>query len=429
MLFCLCCQLGFSSASAQIRDGGIDPANLGKGEWLYYMSSATNQLGGYVSSVTDENSLMLYLKSQGTRYVIVKAATSDQLFNGSYSSPQFTSNLVNAAHANGLWIFGYNRSYGANIPAEIAITDYVFEQGADGFVWDAEAEWESQQTWIGTNGPALAWQLCSAVRSNWPTKFLAHAPFAIVGLHSSFPYKEFGYWSDAVMPQIYHFSATKVPSAAINWTDVNWTYYQNLWSNLPPENINGLAVYWTNALKPVVPVQDVYGPPYSAPTPDKDVQEFIDYLAADPNTPAPGGYRGANFFRADLHDAQQWAYISGGTLGTVAGVVNNIVLDDAKASVVGAATSVRTYYLTKQLDAAVRGVRERDGHEFVRDELPGAGAGQRGELCGIHAQHRSARGLHGVSVASVSGGGVGGRAVRDQLQWRFDDGVCQPADQ
>jgi len=327
MLFCLCCQLGCWSASAQIRDGGIDPANLGKGEWLYYMSSATNQLGGYVSSVTNENSLMLYLKSQGTRYVIVKAATSDQLFNGSYSSPQFTSNLVNAAHANGLWIFGYNRSYGANIPAEIAITDYVFAQGADGFVWDAEAEWESTQTWIGTNGPALAWQLCSAVRSNWPTKFLAHAPFAIISYHSSFPYKEFGYWSDAVMPQIYHFSATKAPSAAINWTDVNWTYYQNLWSNLPPENINGLAVYWTNAIKPLVPTQDVYGPPYSAPTPDKDVQEFIDYLAADPNTPAPGGYRGANFFRADLHDAQQWAYISGGTLGAVAGVVNNIVLD------------------------------------------------------------------------------------------------------
>jgi uncharacterized delta-60 repeat protein len=329
-----------------IRDGGIDPANLGKGEWLFYMGSATNQLGGYVSSVTNENSLMLYLKCQGTRYVIVKAATSDQLFNGSYASPQFTSNLVNSAHAKGLLIFGYNRSYGQNIPGEIAITDYVFAQGADGFVWDAEAEWESHQTWIGTNGPALAWQLCSTVRSNWPTKFLAHSPFAIVGLHSSFPYKEFGYWSDAVMPQIYHFSATRVPSAAINWTDVNWTYYQNLWSNLPPENLNGLAVYWTNAIKPLVPIQDAYGPPFSAPTPDKDVQEFIDYLAADPNTPAVGGYAGANFFRADLHDSQQWAYISGGTLGAAPGVVNNLVLDDPSASVVGAATSVRTFYLT-----------------------------------------------------------------------------------
>jgi len=346
MLLCLCCQLGPWSASAQIRDGGIDPANLGKGEWLWYMSSATNQLGGYVSSVTNENSLMLFLKSQGTRYVIVKAANSDQLFYGSYTHPQFTSNLVDAAHAHGLWIFGYNYSYGQNIPAEIPLADYVFNQGADGLVWNAEAEWESNQTWIGTNGPALAWQLCSAVRSNWPTKFLAHAPFAIVGMHSSFPYKEFGYWCDAVMPQIYHFSLAKSPSAAINWTDVNWAYYQNLWRNLPPANINGLAVYWTNAIKPLVPIQDVYGPPYWAPTPGKDVQEFLDYLAADLNTPVVGGYCGANFFRADLHDAQQWAYIRAGTPGTAAGVVNNIVLDDAAASVVGAATSVRTFYLT-----------------------------------------------------------------------------------
>ena len=51
----------FAPAGAVIRDGGIDPTNLGKGEWLYYMSSATNQLGGYVPSVTDENSLMQYL--------------------------------------------------------------------------------------------------------------------------------------------------------------------------------------------------------------------------------------------------------------------------------------------------------------------------------------------------------------------------------
>ena len=156
-----------------------------------------------MASVTNENSLMLFYKSQGVRYIIVKAATSDELFNGSYSFPQFTRNLVNTAHAHGILIFGYNRSYGENVPGEIAISDFVFNQGADGFVWDAESEWESSQPWIGTNGPALAWQLCSAVRSNWPTKFLAHAPFPIISYHSSFPYKEFGYWSDAVMPQIY----------------------------------------------------------------------------------------------------------------------------------------------------------------------------------------------------------------------------------
>src|SRR5206468_8909000 len=104
-----------ASLNGQIRDGGIDPWNLGKGDWIYFMSGATNKLGGNVQSVINENTLMLWYKSQGIRYVIVKAATSDQLFKGSYTTPQFTSNLVNIAHANGILIFGYNRSYGSNV--------------------------------------------------------------------------------------------------------------------------------------------------------------------------------------------------------------------------------------------------------------------------------------------------------------------------
>src|SRR5947208_13082031 len=98
--------LGFwtvpARAFAVLRDGGIDPWNLGKGDWIYYMSTATNKLGRNISTVTNENSLMLWYKSQGVRYIIIKAATSDTLFNGSYNHPQFTSHLVNVAHANGI---------------------------------------------------------------------------------------------------------------------------------------------------------------------------------------------------------------------------------------------------------------------------------------------------------------------------------------
>ena len=339
---------------AQIRDGGIDPHNLGKGDWVYFMSDATNKLGGNVASVTNENSLMLYYKSQGIRYFIVKAGTSDTFFNGTYGSPQFTAALCNTAHANGMLIFGYNRSYGSNIVGEIAISDYVFNQGADGFIWDAESE--SGSAWIGTTGPSKAWQLCSTVRSNWPNKFLAHSPFAIVSFHSSFPYKEFGYWCDAAMPQIYHFSSQVnlkgSMSASINWTDVNWNNWQNSLAGIPATNINGLMVYWTNSIKPLVPINDVYGPATGqslaggtgSPLPNKDVQEFIDYLAADPNPVTTGGYKGANFFRTDLHDTVQWANIQQGTLGIYSNVVNNIVMDDPASTKTGSWTSVRTFY-------------------------------------------------------------------------------------
>ena len=351
--------LAAASVVAAIRDGGIDPANLGKGEWIYSIQDCTNQLGGHAVSVTNEHSLMLFYKSQSIRYVMVKAGTGDTLYNACYGFPQLTANFVNVAHANGILVFGYNRSYATNTAGEVAIADFVFNRGADGFVWDAEAEWESNIPGVGANGPALAWAQCSQVRSNWPNKFLAHAPFPIIYLHSSFPYKEFGFWCDAVMPQIYHFSSPGIKgsaSAAINWSDVNWRTWQSTLASTPGGNSNGVIVNWANALKPIVPVHDVYGPtfagnlpcnsPASATYPDKDVMEFIDYCAADPHAQTGGGYQGVNFWRADLHGPEQWTNIQRGTSGRFPNLVNNLVMDDNQATIVGGWTPVRVFAAT-----------------------------------------------------------------------------------
>lgn len=342
-------------ALAVIRDGGIDPANLGKGDWIYSMTDATNKLGGHVNSVTNETSLMKFYRSQGIRYIIIKAATSDSLFNGCYVTPQFTTALVNIAHTNGILIFGYNRSYGSNVVGEITISDYIFNQGADGFVWDAEAEWESSSSWIGANGPTRAWHLCGSVRTNWPNKFLAHAPFPIIYLHSSFPYKEFSYWSDAVMPQIYHSGWTGVKgraSGGVNWSDVNWRTWQSSLIGASSV-IGGQTIYWTNSIKPLVPLENVYGGGGSSPCeggtsaqPFKDVMEFIDYVSADPNGQTAGGYNGVNFWRTDLHGAIQWGYIAAGSSGSFPGIIANIVVDDPNAAKSGLWTSVLTFSAT-----------------------------------------------------------------------------------
>ena len=348
LLLLLACGQG----RAELRDGGIDPANLGKGDWIYCVSDAIDKLGGHVAAVTNEISLMQYYRSQGIRYVIVKAATSDQLFTACAKKPQFTRGLVAAAHASGLWVFGYNRSYGSNLKGEIAVADYVFHQGADGYVWDAEAEWESASPWIGATGAPRAWQLCSTVRSNWPTKLLAYAPFPIISYHQSFPYKEFGYWCDVAMPQIYHAGWTGVVgsvSGGVNWTDANWASWQN---SLAESNsiVNGTTIYWTNAIKPLAPVAEVYGPPRSSPCggtagslSDKAVMELLDYLVADPNCPSPGGYKGVSFWRADLHGAAQWAHIKEGTLAEIDRRMNDIVLDDNQVTIQGSWISVRTF--------------------------------------------------------------------------------------
>ncbi|MEO7677635.1 MAG: hypothetical protein ABIV39_12810 [Verrucomicrobiota bacterium] len=331
---------GFTQpVSGVIRDGGIDPANLGKGDWIYYMSAARAQLGGNVASVSSDASLFAFEKSQGIRYVIVKAGTGSTNFP-SAGSPQFTTSLVNAAHNAGLLIFGYTRSYGSNIPGETTLANYVFNCGADGFVFDAEGEWETRTSnpWI-TNGPAQAWALCGAVRTNWPTKFIAHAPFPIISYHSSFPYKEFGYWCDAVMPQIYHFGWDNVEnsiSGGINWTDGQWKTWQS-----------GLTDMWTNSIKPLAPVNHVYGPnpPNTGVShiPDGNVGEFVDGLSSDPNTVTAGGYKGASFWRADLHGSAQWTYIKAATIGNFSNVVNNIVIDNPSATKVGTWSSVKIF--------------------------------------------------------------------------------------
>ncbi len=316
-----------SSSFATLFDGGVDSANLGKGDWIYFVSDATNKLGGNVPGVTNIPSFMAYEKSQGINYIIVKSGTGSTNFTGSGSTPQFTSNLVAQAHLAGLKIFGYTRSYGSDVPGEINNATYCFNLGADGYVLDAEAEWESSRPWIGTNGPALAIQLCQGIKNLWPTKFLAHAPMPIISFHSSFPYREFGYYCDTVMPQIYHFSFDMTPSAAIDWTDTEWRNFHN-----------SLTGVWTNAIKPLAPVGQVYGPlapPDAATIPDKDVTEFVDYLSCDPNTVTMGGYKGVNFWRADLHGAVQWTNIKSSTIGDMPGVINNIVFDNRSAMVVG----------------------------------------------------------------------------------------------
>jgi hypothetical protein len=346
------------SASAVIRDGGIDPANLGKGEWIYSVKDATNRLGGHISSVTNEVSLFKYYKNIGVRYVMIKMGTGSTNYGGCYASPhQVTVNLCNIARTNGVWVFGYTRSYGSDLAGESALVDSVFNNGADGFVFDAEAEWESSRAWIGTNGPALAWELGQMVRSNWPTKFIGHAPFPVIYFHSSFPYKEFGYWCDAVMPQVYHLSSAGLkdsPSATMNWMDVNFRTWQNSLAGTSSV-IDGQTIFWTNSIKPIVPVQDVYGEPGNAvgrcngttiAYPAEDVTEFIDFAAADPAPATVGGYKGVNFWRADLHGTNQFANIAAGTSGNFSNIVSNIVMDDASATKVGTWPAVRVFSST-----------------------------------------------------------------------------------
>ena len=328
LLFVLALAGFTASADGQsfpIRDGGINPANLGKGDWIYFVSAATNKLGGAAPSVVNIPTLMSYYKSKGLQYIIVKAGTGSTNFNGSGGSPQVNSNLIYHAHAAGLLLFAYTRSYDDDVPGEINMASNYFALGVDGWVIDAEAEWE---TAAAPNGPARAIQYGDGLRALFPTKFIAHAPFPIIRLHSSFPYKEFGYFCDVVMPQAYWKTIyDNDPNAVATMVSEMDNEYRKFQSNL-----TGI---WTNAIKPIVPIAQAYNPATNEITTAAEVDEFFDRIRTNANPASVTGYKGINFWRADTKPSDMWTTIGTNQLGDFPGPPNLTMQPTNRSVIVG----------------------------------------------------------------------------------------------
>lgn len=313
------------AADVPIRDGGINPANLGNGDWIYFLNAATNKLGGSVPSVVNLPTLMSYYKSVGMQYLIVKAGTGSTNFLGGTGSPQFNSNLVYHAHAAGLLIFAYTYSYDDDIQGEINMATRCFNLGADGWIIDGEDGWEAGGT--GTNGPSRALQYGEGLRALFPNKFIAHAPYPIISFHSSFPYKEFGLFCDAVMPQDYW---TEIyddsPTAVASMVNVMETEYRN-WQN-------SLTGVWTNAIKPIIPIAQAWSSA-SGVTTGAEIDEFFDRLRTNANPASVTGYRGVNFWRADLKTADMWNAIRTNSLGDAPGPISLTMPPQSRAARAG----------------------------------------------------------------------------------------------
>ncbi|MDB6025045.1 MAG: uncharacterized protein JWM68_1268, partial [Verrucomicrobiales bacterium] len=282
------------SASSATFDFGVDPAHLGTGEWVYVISTCVKQLGGSAENVTNVPSMFEFFKKHGVDYIAVKAGTGGKDFPS--EKPQFTPELVKQAHAAGLRIFGYTRSDGKDVPGEIALACKLNAMGTDGFIIDAEAEWES--TKLGDKGPALAIELCKGIRKAYPTRFLGHAPMPIISKHSSFPYKEFGRYCDATMPQAYWKSIGVSPKRMVDWMENEW----HEWNK-------SLSGDWTNAIKPLAPIAQAWSPTEDRILRGGEILQFANILKSVKNPASPTGYKGISYWRCDLHSKGMWKAI------------------------------------------------------------------------------------------------------------------------
>lgn len=282
---------------AGLLDNGVDPANLGKGDWIWYLSTCENQLGGYIPAVTNLQSLINWETNHGMQWITVKCGDGGSIWS------QFDSNLVATAHEAGLKIFGWAYAYGNNVQGEINVALNALNLGADGFIIDAEIEYETT-----ADNAAKASLYAGTIKSNYPTRFLAHAPFPLISLHSGFPYVAFGTNCDAVMPQAY-WASIGGPSYAVTMVtrlNAEWRNWQN--------SLTGPA---TNAIKPIVPI----GQGFNSVNGDVDGTQIAEFVnALDTNTPpaTAGGYKGLSWWSCQHHGAppDKWPAIGACYFGT-----------------------------------------------------------------------------------------------------------------
>lgn len=278
---------------AGLLDYGVDPAHLGKGDWIYILSNAT-----YVYNCSVP-ALMALEKSQGMNFVIVKAGESNTYFPNN-NTPQFTASLVTAAHNAGLKIFGYTRSYGRDIPGELNIITNILNLGADGYVVDAETEWETLP-----NNTNAAVQLLQPLRAMFPTRLIAHSPFMYISTHASFPYLQFGLFCDVVMPQAYWKTYGITPSNCEADLNIQWNNWQN---SLKGSN--------TNAIKPICPIAQGWNPSTNLVVPAAEILQFHNALLNEPQPASAGGYDGESYFRCELHTTDMWSGIAAVTFSS-----------------------------------------------------------------------------------------------------------------
>jgi hypothetical protein len=233
----------------------------GKGLWLWELSALLAKYGTV-------DAIVQKCKDNDINYVILKAGDGTETWDVDRSNPaipQFTAENINKFHAQGIKVLGWAYVYGDNPIREADIAVWALDLGADGYVLDAESEYQGK--------PAQATQLVNSIKTRRPDKFLAYAPFPIIDSHPSYPYVEFGKVCDAVMPQIYWGEFKKSPVDALNWTFDNFSR----WEAANPDSA-----------KPMIPVGQAYddaGVGFTL-TP-ADLSAFIS---------ATAGYKSVNFW-------------------------------------------------------------------------------------------------------------------------------------
>ncbi len=275
---CLALWGGGARAASTTLDNGVDPWNFGKGDWIWLVPESQVSLG-----LSNVQQLVSYETNKGMAWITVKCGDGGSIYS------QFSSSLVTACHNAGLKVYGWGYSRGSNVTGEINVALNCLGLGADGFIIDAEIQYETN-----VFGPQDAIKYCQAIRAAYPNRFLGYAPSPSWSLHQTFPYREFGMYCDAVMPQCYWGYRGITPQAMVTMVNTQWVAWM--------ATLSGSG---TNAIKPLIPAAqaDV------DTVPGSDESDFVYYLQTYPTPVTPKGFHGVSFWDCQEHSADQWTAI------------------------------------------------------------------------------------------------------------------------
>jgi hypothetical protein len=295
---------GITRPAWAMLDNGVEPENLGKGDWIWVVANAEANVGA--SSV---QGLVNFEKSKGMRFVIVKGADGGDTADWT----QFNSDLVTRFHAAGIKVFAFQYVYGSyygsgQVQAEINAANYLLgikdSSGVpmDGLMIDAEIQYNGR--------PNDALTYCQGIRAVYPNRCLIHSPYPIPSYNTSFPYIEFGRYCNVVMPQDYWYdqfsgSGGVTPQYMVTLMNSDWNYWQGVWQG----EGDGSSV------KPLAPIGQGFQGASPNPIPGSQLTDFMTCLKTNTPCPTTGGIRGISFWVCDQHTSDDWNAIQSINIG------------------------------------------------------------------------------------------------------------------
>lgn len=128
----------------------------------------------------------------GITGLFIKAGDQGKLWN------QFTPELVGRLHAAGIKVYGWSYDVPDKIASQVKVVQAVKAMGADGYLIDAEVEWDR-------NAAEAARRYAAGLSDFADNSFsIFDAPWDVPKYHPTFPFAEFASVTTARCPQNYH---------------------------------------------------------------------------------------------------------------------------------------------------------------------------------------------------------------------------------